>query len=65
MSEQLKSKLPGLGKALLQALASGLVAWLATTTSGCTTVVIPADDAQTPIVTVTGGVPIGLQTIKK
>lgn len=57
----MKDKLKGLGKALLQALASGLVAWLATITAGCTTVIVPNDDAETSAVTVTGAIPFGIQ----
>lgn len=57
MKEQLKS----LGKSLLQALAPGLVAWLATVTAGCTTVIVPNDDAETSAVTVTGAIPFGVQ----
>ena len=57
----MKGKLKELGKTLLQALASGLVAWLATITSGCTTVVVPTDDSNVPAVTVTGAIPLGVQ----
>lgn len=57
----MKTRLKELGKTLLQALASGLVAWLATITSGCTTVVVPTDDSNAPAVTVTGAIPLGVQ----
>ena len=57
----MKTRLKELGKTLLQALASGLVAWLATITSGCTTVVVPTDDSNVPAVTVTGAIPLGVQ----
>ena len=57
----MKGKLKELGKTLLQALASGLVAWLATITSGCTTVIVPNDEADTSAVTVTGAIPLGFQ----
>ena len=57
----MKGKLKELGKTLLQALASGLVAWLATISTGCTTVVVPTDDANVPAVTVTGAIPFGVQ----
>ena len=57
----MKGKLKELGKTLLQALASGLVAWLATITSGCTTVVVLTDDSNMPAVTVTGAFPFGVQ----
>ena len=57
----MKEKLKSLGKSLLQALASGLVAWLATVTAGCTTVIVPNDDAETSAVTVTGAFPFGVQ----
>ena len=57
----MKGKLKELGKTLLQALASGLVAWLATITSGCTTVIVPNDEADTSAVTVTGAFPFGIQ----
>ena len=65
MKNILMSKLKGLGKSLLQALASGLVAWLATITSGCTTVIVPTDESKVPAVTVTGAVPIGVQLNSK
>ena len=61
MKKILISKFKGLGKTLIQALASGLVAWLATITSGCTTVVVPTDESNVPAVTVTGAFPFGLQ----
>lgn len=61
MKNALMSKLKALGKTLIQALASGLVAWLATITSGCTTVVVPTDESNIPAVTVTGAIPFGLQ----
>ena len=61
MKKILISKFKGLGKTLIQALASGLVAWLATITSGCTTVVVPTDESNSPAVTVTGAIPFGLQ----
>ena len=61
MTNALMSKLKGLGKTLIQALASGLVAWLATITSGCTTVVVPTDESNVPAVTVTGAIPFGVQ----
>ena len=61
MKNTLMSKLKGLGKTLIQALASGLVAWLATITSGCTTVVVPTDESNVPAVTVTGAIPFGVQ----
>ena len=61
MKNTLMSKLTGLGKTLIQALASGLVAWLATITSGCTTVVVPTDESNVPAVTVTGSIPFGVQ----
>ena len=61
MKNMIISKLKGLGKTLIQALASGLVAWLATITSGCTTVVVPTDESNVPAVTVTGAIPFGLQ----
>ncbi len=57
----MKAQLKSLGKSLLQALASGLVAWLATVTAGCTTVIVPNDDAETSAVTVTGAIPFGVQ----
>jgi len=57
----MKGKLKELGKTLLQALASGLVAWLATITSGCTTVIVPNDETDTSAVTVTGAFPFGIQ----
>lgn len=57
----MKTRLKELGKTLLQALASGLVAWLATITTGCTTVVVPTDDSNVPAVTVTGAIPLGVQ----
>lgn len=58
---QMKEQFKSLGKSLLQALASGLVAWLATVTAGCTTVIVPNDDAETSAVTVTGAIPFGVQ----
>jgi hypothetical protein len=61
MKNILMSKLKGLGKTLIQALASGLVAWIATITSGCTTFVVPTDESNVPAVTVTGAIPFGLQ----
>ena len=61
MKNSLMSKLKGLGKSLLQAIASGLVAWLATITSGCTTVVVPTDESNVPAVTLTGALPIAVQ----
>ena len=57
----MKDKLKSLGKSLLQALASGLVAWLATVTAGCTTVIVPRDESDTSAVTVTGAIPVGVQ----
>ena len=57
----MKAQLKSLGESLLQALASGLVAWLATVTAGCTTVIVPNDDAETSAVTVTGAIPFGVQ----
>ena len=60
MSKKLKSQMKELGKGLLQALAAGLAAWLATTFgTGCTTVITPSEDA--PSVSVTGAVPFGIQ----
>jgi hypothetical protein len=65
MKNTLMSKLKGLGKSLLQALASGLVAWLATITSGCTTFVVPMDESNVPVVSMPGVVPISVQLNSK
>ena len=60
MKKKFRSQMKKLGKGLLQALAAGLAAWLATTFgTGCTTVITPSNDA--PSVSVTGAVPFGLQ----
>ena len=60
MKKKFRSQLKELGKGLLQALAAGLAAWLATTFGiGCTTIITPSDDA--PSVSVTGAVPFGIQ----
>ena len=60
MKKKFRSQMKELGKGLLQALAAGLTAWLATTFgTGCTTVITPGDDA--PSVSVTGAIPFGLQ----
>lgn len=61
MKNALMSKLKGLGKSLLQAIASGLAAWLATITSGCTTFVVPTDESNVPVISMPGVVPIALQ----
>ena len=47
--------------ALSEAESKYLVAWLATVTAGCTTVIVPNDDAETSAVTVTGAIPFGVQ----
>lgn len=65
MKNTLMSKLKGLGKTLIQALASGLVAWLATITSGCTTFVVPTDESNVPVVSMPGVVPISVQLNSK
>lgn len=65
MKKILVSKLKGLGKTLIQALASGLVAWLATITSGCTTFVVPTDESNVPVVSMPGVVPISVQLNSK
>ena len=64
MKKKFRSQMKELGKGLLQALAAGLAAWLATTFgTGCTTVITPSDDA--PSVSVTGAIPLGLQLNNK
>lgn len=65
MKNTIMSKLKGLGKSLLQALASGLVAWLATISSGCTTLVVPTDESNVPVVSMPGVVPISVQLNSK
>lgn len=65
MKNMIISKLTGLGKTLIQALASGLVAWLATITSGCTTFVVPTDESNVPVVSMPGVVPISVQLNSK
>lgn len=57
----LKSSLKGLAKSIGNAALTAFLVWLSEFVTGCTTVVIPTDDANVPAVTVTGAFPFGVQ----
>lgn len=61
MKKQTKSSLGGLAKPVGYAALTALFVLLAELVAGCTTVIVPNDQADTPAVTVTGAIPLGIQ----
>lgn len=59
--EKMKSSLKGLVKSIGNAALTALLVWLSEFAAGCTTVIVPNDDAETSAVTVTGAIPLGVQ----
>ena len=60
-SNTLKSSLKGLAKSIGNAALTAFLVWLSEFVTGCTTVIVPNDDAETSAVTVTGAIPFGVQ----
>ena len=56
-----KSSLGGLAKLVGNAALTALFVLLAELIAGCTTVIVPNDEADTSAVTVTGAIPFGVQ----